>query len=170
MARLVQKKQCQVHPRKAAEIKAKVEKLLKAGFIYPVPLTEWVYNIVHVAKKQGTIRVCIDFQDLNRACPKEKFPTPHIDQIIDNCIGSVIFSFMDGFFYYNQIEILPVDQHKTLLICPWGTFSYRNLPFGLKMSELHSSVPSPTLFMILNTLWNPIWMTSLLIHNSMRTT
>jgi hypothetical protein len=121
-----------VHPKKTATIKAEVEKLLKSGFIYPVPLTEWVSNIVLVTKKQGTIRVCVDYRDLNKACPKDNYPTPFIDQIIDNCVGSVIFSFMDGFSGYNQIDILPADQHKTTFIFPWGTFSYRKLPFGLK--------------------------------------
>ena len=87
----------QVHPRKAAAIKAKVEKLLKVGFIYPVPLAEWVSNIIPVAKKQDTIRFCIYFWDLNKACPKDNFPTPHIGQIIDNCAGSVIFYFMMDF-------------------------------------------------------------------------
>ena len=105
----VRKKLRQVHHRNATAIKAEIEKLLKAGFIYPVPLTEWVSNVVPVNKKQGTIRVCIDFRDLNKACPKDNFPTPHIDQIIDNCARSVIFSFMDGFSVYNQIEILPID-------------------------------------------------------------
>jgi hypothetical protein len=90
-------------------IKTKVEKLLKFGFIYHVPLTEWVSNIIPVAKKQGTIHVCIDYQDLNKACPKYNYPTPFIDQII-----------------------LPDDQHKTSFIFPWGTFSYQKLPFGLK--------------------------------------
>jgi hypothetical protein len=131
-AKPVRQKLCPVHPKKIAAIKAEVEKLLKSGFIYPVPLTEWVSNLVSVAKKQGTIRVCFDYQDLNKACPKDNYPTPFIDQIIDNCVGSVIFSFMDGFSRYNQIEILPADQHKTAFICPWGTFSYRKLPFGLK--------------------------------------
>jgi hypothetical protein len=121
-----------VHPKKTATIKAEVEKLLKSGFIYPIPLTEWVSNIVLVTKKQGTIHVCVDYRDLNKACPKDNYPTPFIDQIIDNCTRSVIFSFMDGFSGYNQINILPVDQHKTTFICPWGTFSYRKLPFGLK--------------------------------------
>ena len=95
-------------------------------------LTEWVSNIVLVNKSQGTIRVCIDFRDLNKSFPKENFPTPHIDQIIENYARSVIFSFMDGFSSYNQIEILPSDQHKTAFIFPWGTFSYNKLPFGLK--------------------------------------
>ena len=101
MEKPVRQKIRQVHPRKVVAIKAKVEKLLKVGFIYPLPLTKWVSNIVLVAKKKGTIMVCIDFRDLNKACPKDNFPTPHINQIIDNCVGSVIFSFMDGFYGYN---------------------------------------------------------------------
>jgi hypothetical protein len=97
-----------VHPKKTATIKAEVEKLLKSGFIYPVPLMEWVSNIVLVTKKQGTICVCVDYRDLNKACLKDNYPMPFIDQIIDNCAGSVIFSFMDGFSGYNQIDILPL--------------------------------------------------------------
>ena len=121
-----------VHPRKAAAIKAEVEKLLKAGFIYPIPLTDWVSNIVPVTKKQGTIRACVDYRDINRACPKDNFSTPFIDQLIDECAGSEMYSFMDGFSGYNQINIAPADQHKTAFICPWGTFAYKKLPFGLK--------------------------------------
>jgi hypothetical protein len=60
-----------VHPRKAAAIKLEVEKLLKVGFIYPVALTDWVSNLVPVNKKQGIIRVCVDYRDINKACPKE---------------------------------------------------------------------------------------------------
>ena len=98
-----------VHPRKVAAIKEKFEKLLNAGFIYPIPLTEWVSNIVPVDKKQGTIRVCVDYWDINRACPKDNYPTPFIDQIIDECAGSEIYSLMDSFSRYNQINILPTD-------------------------------------------------------------
>jgi hypothetical protein len=68
----------------------KSRKLLKYSFIYPVPLTEWVSNIVPVTKKQGTIHVCVDYRDINKACPKENYPTPFIDQIINNCARSVI--------------------------------------------------------------------------------
>jgi hypothetical protein len=96
-----------VHPKKAVAIKAEVEKLLHAGFIYPVPLTDWVSNIVPVMKKQGTIRVCVDYRDVNQACPKDNYPTPFIDQIIDECAGCEIFSFMDGFSGYNQIKYPP---------------------------------------------------------------
>ena len=74
-------RQClrQVHPKKAAAIKAEVEKLLHAGFIYPIPLTDLVSNIVPAMNKQGTIRVCVDYMDVNQACPKENYPTPFID-------------------------------------------------------------------------------------------
>jgi hypothetical protein len=121
-----------VHPCKVAAIKLKVEKLLKAGFIYPMALTEWVSNPVPIDKKGGSIHVCVDYRDINKSCPKENFPTPFIDQIVNDCVGSEIFSLMDGFSGYNQINIDPEDQHKMAFICPWGTFSYRKLPFGLK--------------------------------------
>jgi hypothetical protein len=76
--------------------------------------------------------MCIDYRDINKACPKDNFPTPFIDQIVDDCVGSEVFSLMDGFSRYNQINIFPEDQHKTAFIFPWGTFAYRKLPFGLK--------------------------------------
>jgi len=69
----------QVHPKKAAAIKAEVEKLLHAGFIYLAPLTDLVSNIVPIMKKQGTIRVCVDYRDVNQAFPKDNYPTPFID-------------------------------------------------------------------------------------------
>ena len=76
------------------------------------------FKPVPVEKKQGTIRICTDFHDLNRACRKDNFPTPLIDQILDECVGSEVFSFMDGFSGYNQIQINLKDQHKTAFICP----------------------------------------------------
>jgi len=130
--KLVLKKLHLIHPCKVTAIKYEVDKLMKASFIYPVPLTEWVLNIVLVTKKHGTIRVCVDYRDINKYCPKDNYPTPFIDHIIDDCVGSEVFSFMDGFSCYNQINILPVDQHKTAFIFLWGTFAYRKLPFGLK--------------------------------------
>lgn len=78
------------------------------------------------------IRVCVDYRDVNQACPKDNYPTPFIDQRIDECIGCEVFSFMDGFSKYNQINIRPQDQSKTAFIFPWGTFSYCKLLFGLK--------------------------------------
>jgi hypothetical protein len=113
-----------VHPRKAAAIKLEVEKLLKVGFIYPMALTDWVSNLVPIDKKQGTIHVCVDYRDINKSCRKDNFPTPFIDQIVNDCAGNEMFSLMDGFSRYNQNNIVPANQHKTTFICPWGTFTY----------------------------------------------
>jgi hypothetical protein len=131
-AKPVRKKLLPVNPKKEVAIKIEVEKLLKASFIYPIHLTQWVSNPVPVNKKQGTICVCTNFCDLNKACPKDNFPTPFIDQIIDERVGCEAFSFMHSFSGYNRIQIKPEDQHKTTFICPWGTFTYRKIPFGLK--------------------------------------
>jgi hypothetical protein len=89
------------NPRKPTSIKVKVEKLIKAGFIYLVHSTQCMSNPVPVNKKQGTICVCMDFHDLNKASPKDNFPTPFIDHIVDECGGCEAFSFMDGFSGYN---------------------------------------------------------------------
>ena len=86
----------------------------------------------HMRRFQAYIRICTNFRDLNKACPKDNYPTPFIEQIIDSCAGSEVFSFMDGFSGYNQIQIKLEDQHKTSFICPWGTFVYKKIPFGLK--------------------------------------
>ena len=80
-----------VNPRKAPTIKAEIEKLLKVGFIYPIPMMESVSNPFTVDKKQGSIRICTDFHDLNQACPKDNFPTPFIDKILDECAGNEVF-------------------------------------------------------------------------------
>ena len=120
------------HLRKTTTIKTEVEKLLRVGFVYPVPLIEWVSNIVLVVKKQGTIRVCVYYRDLNIVCPKDNYPTPFIDQIIDDCASCESFSFLNIFSGYNQIAIKPVDQQKTTFIFPWGICAYQKLPFGLK--------------------------------------
>jgi hypothetical protein len=106
-AKLVQQHLRVVNPQKAPTIKAEVEKLLDAGFIYLVPLTKWVSNPIPLDKKQGTILVCMDFSDLNKACPKDNFPTPFINHILDECAGREVFSFMDRFSGYNQIQIKP---------------------------------------------------------------
>lgn len=100
-AKPVHQKLCPVNPCKETTIKDEVEKLLNAGFIYPVPLTKWVSNLIPVDKNKGKLRVCMEFRDLNKACPKDNFPTPFIDQILDACAGSEFFSFIDDFSGYN---------------------------------------------------------------------
>jgi hypothetical protein len=112
--------------------KPNLNKLHVAWFIYPIAYTSWVSNPILVNKKHGTIYVCTDFRDLNHACPKDNFPGPFIDQIIDDYVGHEAMSFMDVFSGYNQIQIHPEDQYKTAFTTPWGMFSYRVMHFGLK--------------------------------------
>lgn len=87
-----------IHPRKAVAIKAKVEKSLKERFIYLVPLTDWVSNIMPINKKQGNIRVCVDYRDINKACPKENYPTLYTDQIVDDSVENE-FVFLHGWIF-----------------------------------------------------------------------
>ncbi|KAA3478108.1 RNA-directed DNA polymerase (Reverse transcriptase), Ribonuclease H-like protein [Gossypium australe] len=97
-----------------------------------VKYSEWVANIVHVPKKDGKVRMCVDYRDLNKASPKDNFPLPYIDTLVDNTAGYSLFSFMDGFSGYNQIKMLPEDMEKTTFVTMWGTFCYKVMPFGLK--------------------------------------
>jgi hypothetical protein len=85
-----------------------------------------------VKKKNGQIRCCVDFRDLNKACPKDEFPLPNMDLLIDSGAGHVMFSFMDGFNGYNQILMSPKDAKKTAFRTPIGNFYYTVMPFGLK--------------------------------------
>jgi len=112
-------------------LKEELQKLLNAGFIYPISDNEWVSPLVIVPKKNGKWRVCVDYRALNKATQKDHFPLPFIDQVLDNLSGKKFFSFLDGFGGYNQIKIAPQDQDKTTFNTPWGTFAYRFLPFGL---------------------------------------
>ena len=95
------------------KIKEEVTKQLKVRFIKPVNQAEWIANVVLVLKKDGRVRICVDFRDLNKACPKDDYPLPHIDVLVDNMAGSALMSFMDGFSGYNQMKMAPKDMTKT---------------------------------------------------------
>ena len=85
-----------------------------------------------VPKKDGRACMCINYRDLNKASPKDDFPLPHINVLVDNTAGHKMLSFMDGYFGYNQIRMAEEDMEKTSFINPWGVFYYRVMPFGLK--------------------------------------
>jgi hypothetical protein len=120
--RPVKKKLKKMHPHIALMVKEELKKLLDVGFIQSIEYAEWISNIVPVSKLDGRIRICIDFRDLNKACPKDDFPLPNIDTIVDLTVGHAMYSLMDGFFGYNQIKIAPEDQDKTTFTCPWGIY------------------------------------------------
>ena len=112
-------------------MKAELQKLLDVNFIYPISDNKWVSPLVLVPKKNGKWRICVDYRELNKATQKGHFPIPFIDQVLDTLVGKKLFSFLDCFTGYNQIQITPEDQDKTTFICPWGTFAYKVLPFVL---------------------------------------
>ena len=92
-------------------------------------------NIVLVKKKNGQIKCYINFRKLNQAYPKDKFPLPNMDLLIDSMVGNAMFSFMDGFSGYNQIRMVPKDAKKTAFKTPIGNFYYTVMPFGLKNAD-----------------------------------
>nr|GEV09733.1 reverse transcriptase [Tanacetum cinerariifolium] len=126
-----------------------VIKLLDAGMIYPISDSPWVSPIHYVPKKGGMTvvanenneliptrlvtgwRVCIDYRKLNDATKKDHFPLPFMDQMLERLVKNEFYCFLYGFSGYFQILIDPQDQEKTTFTCPYGTFAYRRMPFGL---------------------------------------
>ncbi|CAL9016033.1 unnamed protein product [Prunus brigantina] len=120
-------------PERVTIIEAEIDKLLAAGFIEKVSYSEWLANVVLVLKQEkGKWRVCVDYTDLNKACPKDNFPLPRIDQLVDSTSGNQLLSFMDAYSGYNQILMHDDDKAKTSFIIERGTYCYKVMPFGLK--------------------------------------
>ena len=130
--RSVKQKLYGMKPEWILKIKEEVIKKLKVGFIKVVSQTDWVVNVVPVPKKDGKVRICVDFRDLNKACPNDDFPLPHIDVLVDNTTISTLMSFMDGFLGYNQILMAPETMTKTTFVIECGIYCYTVMPFGLK--------------------------------------
>src|SRR4051812_33785076 len=106
-------------------IKLEVRKLIDSEFIREEQHSDWVANIVPVTKKNGSICVCIDFRNLNDACPKDEFLRPVTDIMVDNTAGYERMSFMDGFSGYNQIKMHPDDERHTTFRTPLGVYTTR---------------------------------------------
>ncbi|CAN6554938.1 unnamed protein product [Malus baccata var. baccata] len=141
--------QRRLNPPMMEVVKKEVIKLLDCGVIYPISDSKWVPPVQCVPKKSGVTvvanaenelvpqriqtgwRVCIDYRKLNAATRKDHFPLPFIDQMLERLAGYAFYCFLDGYSGYNQIVITPEDQEKTTFTCPFGTFAYRRMPFGL---------------------------------------
>ena len=102
------------------------------GFIREVYYPDWLANVVLVKKVNGKWRMCVDFMDLNKACPKDSFPLPMIDQLVDSTAGHKLLMFMDVFSGYNQIKMAEEDQEKTAFITSQWLYCYKVMPFKLK--------------------------------------
>ncbi|CAN6560271.1 unnamed protein product [Malus baccata var. baccata] len=141
--------QRRLNPPMMEVVKKEIIKLLDCGVIYPISDSRWVSPVQCVPKKSGVTvvanaenelvpqriqtgwRVCIDYRKLNTTTRKDHFPLPFIDQMLERLAGYAFYCFLDGYSGYNQIVISPEDQEKTTFTCPFGTFAYRRMPFGL---------------------------------------
>ena len=117
------------------KMKEEFEKYYNTGFLRVENYLEWLANVVPVPKKDGKVRMCVDFRDLNKASPKDDFSLPHIDILVDNIVRHALLSFMDGFLGYNQIKMAPKDMKNTSFITLWGTYCYKVMSFSLKNAD-----------------------------------
>ena len=106
--------------------------MIEASFIREVKYPTWIANIVPVKKKNGQIHVRVDFRDLNNVCPKDDFPLPVIDLMVDATTNHEALSFMDGSLGYNQIRMAPKDEELIAFRTPKGIYCYKVMSFGLK--------------------------------------
>ncbi|XP_012846871.1 PREDICTED: uncharacterized protein LOC105966839 [Erythranthe guttata] len=113
-------------------IAAEVERLLQAGHVKEIQFPNWLSNVVLVKKAEGKWRMCIDFRDINKACPKDHYPLPRIDQLVDSTAGYELLSMMDASQGYHQIMLHPDDHKNVSFVTAADTFCYVVMPYGLK--------------------------------------
>jgi hypothetical protein len=122
---------------KTEAAKAEVHRLLEAKFIEPVAYPTWLSNVVMVQKKSGKWRMCVDFTSLNKACPKDNFPLPRIDKIVDSAARCEVMSLLDCFSGYHQIYMKEEDKASTSFITPFGTYCFIRMQEGLKCNSTY---------------------------------
>ena len=132
--RLVKKRPYKLAHKYKEIVKKEIDNMLAAGIIYPIDQSELASPlVVHPKKDDPTkIRICVDFRELNKVTLTYPFPTPYVDEILNEVAGHECYSFTDGFSGYNQVPIAKEDQKKTTFVCEFGSFAYRVMPFGLK--------------------------------------
>lgn len=131
-ARLVAQKKRRLGSEKRQAVDEEVRKLLEAGFIREVKYTTWLANVVMVKKSNRKWRMCADFTDLNKACPKDTYPLPNIDRLVDEVSRYQVLIFLDAYSGYNQIPMYQLDSEKTAFITERSTYCYTVMSFGLK--------------------------------------
>ncbi|GAU41698.1 hypothetical protein TSUD_94190 [Trifolium subterraneum] len=119
-------------PEKMEAAEKAVKDHLEANFISEAKYTTWLSNVVLVKKSNGKWRMCVDYTDLNRACPKDAYRLPCIDRLVDNSSGFKLLSFLDAYSGYNQIPMAVADRTKTAFMTESGNYYYNVMPFGLK--------------------------------------
>ena len=119
-----------IHPNQLAEVKQHLQDLLDKGVIRPSQ-SNYASPIVLVRKKNGALRMCVDYRQLNAKVKGDAYPLPRIDESLDILGGAKYFSTIDLASAYNQVEVAPADRHKTAFTTPFGLFEYNRMPFGL---------------------------------------
>ncbi|XP_058787909.1 uncharacterized protein LOC131662207 [Vicia villosa] len=123
------------YPEKTAAAELAVRDLLEAKFTSEAKYTTWLSNVVLVKKSNGKWRMCIDYTDVNRACPKDAYRLPSIDKLVDNSASFKLLSFMDAYSGYNQIPMSKTDKKYTGFMTESGNYYYNVIPFGLKNAK-----------------------------------
>ncbi|XP_022851528.1 uncharacterized protein LOC111373252 [Olea europaea var. sylvestris] len=131
-AKPVKQRKRQFAPERREVIREEIAKLLNAQFIREVQYPDWLANVVLVKKANGKWRVCIDFTDLNKACPKDSYPLPRIDSLVDSTSDHKLYSSLDAFSRYHQIPMATEDQEKTSFMADSAIYCYKAMPFVLK--------------------------------------
>ena len=143
-------------------IRQKTKKLLDAGHIREIQYPEWLANVVFVKKANGKWRMCVNFIDLNKACPKDSYPLANIDTLVDSALGCKLLSFLDAFFRYNQIRMHPRDECKTTFMTKLSCYCYKVMPFRLKNAgatyqRLLDRVLAPMIGKTSRRMWTTWW-------------
>ncbi|XP_014511473.1 uncharacterized protein LOC106770166 [Vigna radiata var. radiata] len=131
-ARPIAQKKRKMGEEKRKAVREEVRKLQVAGFVREITYTTWLANVVMVKKASGQWLMCTDYTDLNKACPKDSYPLPSIDVLVDGASGHRILSFLDAYSGYNQIPMHGPDRDKTTFMADQANFCYEVMPFGLK--------------------------------------
>ena len=131
-------------PDKKEAISVEIKRLLAAGFIKEVYHPDWLANLVLVQKKNKEWRMCVDYTNLNKHCPKDPFGLPWIDEVVDSTASCELLSFLDCYSGYHQISLKEEDQIKMSFITPFGAFCYMTMSFDLKkcVRDLSKSHPA----------------------------
>ena len=132
MVRPIRQRRKKFNEERRQVVREETEKLLKVGHIREIQYPKWVANVVLVKKASGKWRMCVDFTNLNKACPKDSYPLPSIDALVNSASGCRLLSFLDAFFGYNQIMMHPRDECKTAFMTELSCYCKKVMPFGLK--------------------------------------
>jgi hypothetical protein len=120
----------------ALKVREDLDKLLNVGFIYLIETTQWLSPLVIVPKKNGKLRICVDYYKLNAQTKKDPFPLPFMDSTLNYVVGHEMYYFMDGYSNYNQVKMVKEDKDKRTFISEWGTYSYNVIFLGYVMPLL----------------------------------